>query len=42
MNVYDGEGPTDPLHLPLEQIKFGQTRRRRTARARRARARTPS
>jgi 5,5'-dehydrodivanillate O-demethylase oxygenase subunit len=26
MNVYDGEGPTDPLRLPLEPIKFGQTR----------------
>jgi hypothetical protein len=25
MNVYDGEGPTDPIHLPLEPIKFGQT-----------------
>jgi len=26
MNVYDGEAPTDPIHLPLEDIKFGQTR----------------
>jgi hypothetical protein len=26
MNVYDGEGPTDPIHLPLEPIKFGQAK----------------
>jgi hypothetical protein len=26
MNVYDGEGPTDPIHLPIEDVKFGQTR----------------
>jgi hypothetical protein len=26
MNVYDGEGMTDPIHLPLEDVKFGQTR----------------
>jgi 5,5'-dehydrodivanillate O-demethylase len=25
-NVYPGPGLTDPLHLPLEDVKFGQTR----------------
>jgi hypothetical protein len=26
MNVFPGSGLTDPIHLPLEDVKFGQTR----------------